>query len=337
MAERAAPVYLVQGDDPSLVSEEVRRLVTTLVGDQDHAMTVEEIGGDELDVGVVLDACLTPPFFTDRRVVVVREAGRFGDEAVQRLVAYLVEPLDTTHLVVVAGGGRTPQKLANAIKKAGAVVSASVPAGRGRTAWLTDRLREAPVDFDRDAADLIGEHLGEDLGRLSSLVAALTSTFGEGARVTADDVGPFLGEAGAVAPWDLTDAIDRGDTPAALDALHRMLAAGGRHPLVVMASLQRHFTSMLKLDGADVGSEKAAAELLGLRGSTFPARKAMSQARKLGWPGVSEAVQLLAEADLDLRGARAWPDALVLDVLVARLCRLSRARGGRGRRGRGSH
>lgn len=326
MADETAAVYLVTGDDPSVLSEELRRLLHLLCGDQDPGMAIEEIGGDDVDVGAVLDACLTPPFFTDRRVVLVRDVGQFGEEAVQRLIAYMTDPLDTTHLVLVAGRGRTPQKLTNAVKKAGTVVSAAVPTGRARTAWLDERLKAAPVVFDRAAAALIGEHLGEDIGRLASLIAALTSAFGEGARVGADDVAPFLGEAGGVAPWDLTDAIDGGDTAAALHALHRMLSAGARHPLVVMATLQRHYTSMLKLDGASVASEKEAADLLGMRGSTFPARKAMNQARRLGWAGVSEAIELLAAADLDLRGARAWPDTLVMDVLVARLCRLSRRR-----------
>ena len=32
----------------------------------------------------------------------------------------------------------------------------------------------------------------------------------------------------------------------------------------------------------------------------------------------------LARADLDLRGAKAWPPELVMEVLVARLARLSR-------------
>jgi DNA polymerase III subunit delta len=35
-------------------------------------------------------------------------------------------------------------------------------------------------------------------------------------------------------------------------------------------------------------------------------------------------VRLLSEADVDLKGAKAWPDELVLEVLVARLARLSR-------------
>ena len=81
---------------------------------------------------------------------------------------------------------------------------------------------------------------------------------------------------------------------------------------------------MLRLDGADVRDEKAAAQLLGMKGSTFPAKKAMQQGRKLGTEKLARAIELLAEADLDLRGTKDWPPELVIEVLVARLANLSR-------------
>jgi len=46
--------------------------------------------------------------------------------------------------------------------------------------------------------------------------------------------------------------------------------------------------------------------------------------RLTGAGGTFSAVELLAEADLQLRGAIAWPPEQVLDVLVVRLCRLAR-------------
>jgi len=58
----------------------------------------------------------------------------------------------------------------------------------------------------------------------------------------------------------------------------------------------------------------------------FPARKALDQYRKLGNSGVVRAIALLAQADLDLRGAKEWPDELVMEVLVARLSRLGSGR-----------
>jgi DNA polymerase-3 subunit delta len=69
--------------------------------------------------------------------------------------------------------------------------------------------------------------------------------------------------------------------------------------------------------------EAQAAAALGLTGSTFPAKKALTQARKLGSDAVGRAILLLAEADLALKGAVEWPGELVLEVLVARLCRLA--------------
>ena len=79
---------------------------------------------------------------------------------------------------------------------------------------------------------------------------------------------------------------------------------------------------MLRLSGSDATDEKSAAALLSLKGSTFPARKALDQARRLGPQGVARAYELLAGADLDMRGRVEWPDALLLEVLVARLSRL---------------
>lgn len=324
----SAAVYLVRGDDPALIDQAAEHLIEELVGDDDPVLVVEEInvelaGTDA--VAAILDACLTPPFLSAQRIVVVRNTGGLDAEASGRLVAYLADPLPTTHLVLVAGGGSVNQKLAAAAKQAGEIVDAGVPTGKGRTTWLTARLRDAPVTFDAAAGARIGEHLGEDLGRLAGIIDALTTAYGEGAKVGVAEVEPFLGEAGGVAPWDLTDAIDKGDTEAALGHLHRMMAAGERHPLVIMSTLHRHFAAMLRIDGSGVRNEQEAAELLGLR-STFPARKAMSQAGKLGPAGIRKAVALIADGDIDLRGASAWPDELVLEVLVARLCRLAPTR-----------
>lgn len=317
------PVYLVRGDDPVLTGDAVRQLVTDLVGDDDPAFAVEDLAGDDYDVASVVEAAQTPPFFGDRRVVVARAVGRFTAQDVAPLISYLADPLPTTALVLVGGGGQIVRGLLDAVKKSGHVVEAGAPSGgKARQTWLASQLKAAPVALDPAATALLTAHLGEDVGRLPALLELLTAAYGEGARVTEDEVLPFLGEAGGVAPWELTDAIDRGETAAALENLHRLLGSG-RHPLVVLASLHNHYTRILRLEGSDAADEKAAAGMLGITGSTFPARKALSQARRLGHDAVARAIALLADADLALKGAIEWPDGLVLEVLVARLSRLA--------------
>ncbi len=177
--------------------------------------------------------------------------------------------------------------------------------------------------LDAAAVARLDDHLGSDMGRLAGLLDTLAAAYGAGATVSVDDLEPFLGEAGALAPWDLTDAIDDGATPRALEVLHRILTAGESHPLPVLLLLHQHYRQMLRLDGSGVTSPEQAAEVLGIK-SAFPAKKALAQANRLGSASIARAIQLLADADLDLRGATALPGEVVLEVLVARLSRLVR-------------
>ena len=91
----------------------------------------------------------------------------------------------------------------------------------------------------------------------------------------------------------------------------------------LMAILHAHYGRLARLDGVAVGSEAQAAEVLGIKPG-FPAKKALTQYRRLGGDGVRRAIDLLAGADLDLRGRRDLDDDVVMEILVARLSRLRR-------------
>jgi DNA polymerase-3 subunit delta len=317
-------VHLISGDDASLVLSALTELVHRLVGDGDRSLMVDEFDHPDDEMRAIVDAAQTPPFLTDHRVVIVRDVGRFTSDDVAPLVAYLTDPLPTTHLVVVAGAGKTAKSLADALKACGAQVHDTTPPSKAkdRTAWVEQQFAAEGVRIDASALQAVAAWMGEDAGRLQGVIETLASTYGTATKLRADDVRPFLGEAGGVPPWDLTDAIDKGDTTRSLELLHRMTGAGGRHPLQVMAILHGHYTKLLKLDGADARDEASAAAALGIKPG-FPARKALDQYRKLGGGGVTRAVGLLAQADLDLRGAKEWPDSLVIEVLVARLSKLT--------------
>lgn len=331
MTAPAVPIFLLRGEDASLVRDAVRALVDRLVGDGDRSLVVEELAGEDYEIGALVAAAQTPPFLTDRRVVVGRDLHRFSTaEAVAPLVAYLADPLPTTTLVCVWESGRVPKSLLDALKAAGGEHVDTAPGhnAKAQRQWFDQQLAAAAVKLDGRAAKLVVETLGEDAGRLASVLAVLESTYGAGAQLGEEEVAPYLGGAGGVAPWDLTDAIDRGDIPGAIATLHRMHGSG-RHALQLMATLHGHYQRMLALDGSSARSEKDAAELLGIRGSTFPAKKALDQARRLGHDRVASAFSLLAQADRDLRGEKGYPrevgDSLVMEVLVARLANLSAA------------
>jgi DNA polymerase III subunit delta len=317
-------VHLITGDNESLMLSQVGKVVDQLVGDGDRSLMVDDFDGDDYEMRAVVDAAQTLPFLTDSRVVVARGVGRFDAEAVACLVDYLADPLPSTGLVLVAGGGRIPKALTDAVKKTGATVHDTSPPMRAadRAHWFAEHIASAGLKLDAEAAKRLASWLGEDVGRLDGILDTLLSAHGNGRTLRIDDIAPYLGEGGGVPPWDLTDAIDRGDTTGALNLLARMLGAGERHPLQVMAILHGHYGKLLAIDGLDVRDEATAAAAMGIKPG-YPAKKAMEQYRKLGSGAVTRAITLLAQADLDLRGAKDWPEELVMEVLVARLSKLA--------------
>ncbi|HMC38263.1 MAG TPA: DNA polymerase III subunit delta [Acidimicrobiales bacterium] len=328
MTRPAGPeIVLVDGNDPVLVAEAMSRAVEEALAGEDRSLALEDYSGEEVDLAAVADACATPPFLAGRRVVLVRDVGRWNTEEVGPLLAYLEDPLETTALVLVAGGGPTAAKLAAAVKARGRVVSTNVDS-RQAGDWVNDRIRRSGLGLDAAAAAALREHLGEDASRLIAILEVLEAAYGTGGRLTADDIQPYLGEAGSVTPWAFTDSIDAGDAEGALTHLHRLLEGGRRHPLVVLAILHRHITSLMRVDSPAVRTEAQAAEAMGIaKGrSTFPAKKALRAAGQWGSAHIAEAVALVADAEVDLKGHSGWPEEAVLEVLVARLCRLARGR-----------
>jgi len=316
--------HLLTGDDEGVLRTAVHALVDELVGDADRSMMVDDFEGEEYELRVVVDAAQTPPFLTDKRVVVARDIGRFTADELAPLLGYLADPLDSSDLVLAGGGGRVAKKLVDAVKAVGAVVNTSPPTrAKDRQDWLGAHVKESGVRLDGGAAAQLGQWLGEDAGRLDSILTTLRATYGVDSKLSWAEIEPFLGEAGGVPPWDLTDAIDAGDTTKALTLLGRMIHGGGRHPLQIMSILHTHYGNLAKLDGAGARTEQEAMAATGMK-SAFPAKKALQNYRRLGGDSVKRAIELLAQADLDLRGAKELSPDLVMEVLVARLSKLRR-------------
>ncbi len=315
-------IYLLTGDDESLVRTAVADLVHDLVGDGERSMMVDEFDSDDYELRVVVDAAQTPPFLSDRRVVVARHVRRFNADDLPALLAYLENPLESSDLVLAEGGdGRISKKLVDAVKASGTVIATAPPKNAGdRHSWIRDQIAGAGLVIEPRAIARLTDWLGEEPARLDGVLGTLRGAFGDGVALGEADIEPFLGEAGGVPPWDFTDAISDGDTTKALTLMGRMMHGGGRHPLQIMSTLHNHYAALARLDGVGARNEHDAATATGLKG--FPAKKALQNYNRLGGAMTKRAIDLVAQADLDLRGATDLDSELVMEVLVARLSKL---------------
>jgi DNA polymerase-3 subunit delta len=328
------PVVLISGDDDVLISRSLNEYVEKALGDEDKSLALEELteenyrSSEQFHISKLVDSAQTAPFLTQSRVVVGRHMGRFSKkDDLEPLVEYLNSPLETTSLILVWEKGNNPQQqrlspvpksLLEAIENSGGILE-KLTTGKGKQAekWLAEALEKAPVELNREARKHITGHFGEDRTKVFALLEVLASVYESGETLELKDVEPYLGDAGSVMPWDLTDSIDSGKITEALERLKRMLRADDRHPLGVLALLHSHYEKMLRLEGSGLKDEKAVANVLSI--NAYPAKKILSTSQRLGKKNIFRAIGLIAEADLDLKGKKGWPTELVVEVLVARL------------------
>tara|TARA_Y100000996_G_scaffold164686_1_gene127918 strand:- start:465 stop:1190 length:726 start_codon:yes stop_codon:yes gene_type:complete len=236
------------------------------------------------------------------------------------------DPIETNCLILVWEKGaklqranQIPKSLIEAVNGCGEVIDIRV--GRKVNGWIREQVGESSIMLDEASITLLEKSVGEEIARIPAILATLESVFGSGSDLQSSDIEPYIGQAGNVVPWELTDRITSGNAASALGILTRMQGNGAQHQMQILGFLSNHYFRILQLSGRSGVTSEEAANLLGDK-SAYRAKKTLSEANRLGPEKSKRAIQLLAEADVNLRGGTGVPAETVMEVLVARLSSL---------------
>jgi DNA polymerase III subunit delta len=334
-------VVTVVGTDATMVYDAVHNVIAEALGDLDPSFALEDFtakdvatSGVETIISRVMGALNTPAFLVERRVVVVRDAQLFLADEVDQLLEWISSPTASTTLVLAVVGTKA-NKL---VKAAVQVVEVNVGSRAAeRISFVIDKMEEYRVSVDRTTCQRIADQVGDDVARIDALARTLQAIYGT-APLNFSHIEPYLGDAGDVPEWDLTDAIDGGDATKAIVVARRMLDSKSRAGLQIVNILQRHYLRMARLEGSGVRGDEEAAQLLGI--NKYPAGKSLRISSRLGAERISTAVHWITQADLNLKGGVSYggkdlntdldvTDLTVVEVLVARLAKMTQGAGRR--------
>lgn len=329
--------FAVVGTDATMVYDALHNVVARALGDLDPSFALQDFTAKDVTssgsvpvASQVMEALNTPPFLVERRVIVLRDAQSLIADEVALLLAWMGNPTPDTVLILGVVGTKS-HKL---VKAAVEVIEVNVGSrAQDRVAFVEAKLGEYRVTIDKVAAQKIVTQIGDDVARVDSLARTLQSIYGS-APLNFAHVEPYLGDAGDVPEWDLTDAIDNGDATKAIVVARRMLDSKGRSGLQIVNMLQRHYLRMARLEGSGVRGDDEAATLLGI--NRYPAGKALRVAERIGAERISTAVHMIANADVDMKGGVSYggrdlstdlevTDLTVIEVLVARLAKMTQS------------
>ena len=245
--QSAKSICVVCGKDEFLVANQCEALLDELLTPEQRPMCLYQPKAGEAVLADVLDELRTLPFLAERRVVLIKEAGKFISANRESLEKYFDDPSPTGVLILTVQTWHGGTKLAKKLPKVGRLINVSgITRGRLPRYVADYARRERSKDFGRGAAQLLVELTGDEPGRLCSEADKLAMYIGEQKSITTDDVEKLIGHNRMFNAFAVIDAVTDGNIGAAVERLRNMFATDRQAEFRVVGAFCYHFRRLFK-------------------------------------------------------------------------------------------
>jgi len=314
--EGLAPVTVVLGEEELLAERAVADAVGAAVGELGAETTVEEVRAGALPDGFAMDLA-TASLFGGGRVVVVHDAETLDATARSAVLGAARDPSPGTVLVLRAAGVGRQAKFFKKVQQHAAVKLADRLKPSERMSWLRSEVRRLGRQADQAALAALVDTVGQDLRELAGAVAKLHVAVPPPAPLTAAHVAEFLSQTADRGVFELTDAVFAGDAATALGHLESLLGQG-EDALGLLGMLARQLRLLLKVADHPGAPASQVAQLLGPGTRDWQVERARRQARRFRPEDLRRGLDVIAEADAEVRNG-SLPPRLLLELVVTRL------------------
>ena len=241
------PVYLLMGDEPYYVDLVCDAIIEYCLDESEKDFNETICYGADVTADTVITAARRYPMFADRQLVVLKEAQMM--KGLEELAIYCQNPLDSTVLVIVMHGASADKRksLYKTVSKIGVVVDSQALRDYEMPRWISMYYQSKGLQIAPDAAALLAEHAGTNLGKIAVETVKMMKNLPEGTvQVTAADIEKNVGISRQFSIFELTKELSFKNSAKALRiAAYIGSAAKFALPMAVSA-LYTHYYRILK-------------------------------------------------------------------------------------------
>lgn len=319
------PIYLLYGEEAYLQAHVLQELEARLLDARSRAMDLHVIDADgkyaQLDFPALEDELRTPPFFSKRRMTVLKDtrlftsAGQSAKDATEALLQVAAKQKDHCLVFVETKIDRRYRALIRAVEAAGRIVELNLQDESMLRPWIAAFLRRDGIRITEEAAESLMMRCEYSMRMLQDELQKLR-LYCLGSGTEEVDMQLLDG----LAPPDLqgdifrmTDALVAGRSDEARHIYANLQQK--REPLpMILFMIARHYRQLLV--AADLKEPNCIKDALG----TYPfvARKLAGQARHYQVPVLAGSYKLCADTDYAIKSGQ-MEEALAMDLLIARL------------------
>ena len=314
------PVYLLMGEEPYYPELMCSAILDNCLQEWEKDFNETVCYGADTDADTVITAARRFPMMADRQLVVVKEAQAM--KTLEDLSLYCQKPLDSTVLVILLHGAVVDKRKAlyKSVLKNGVVVESTALRDYEVAQWITAYYGGRGLRIDPEAAQLLSEAAGTDLGKIAVETEKLLKNLPEGVKdIRPEDIEKNVGISRQFSIFELTKALSYKDAAKSVKVAARIGEAPKFFLPMAISALFLHFNRILKY-GALIrsgrgGDNAAKAKVLGVNPYFFREYDAAVQNYPL--PACMKVISLLSDYDFKGKGGEvgeATPGELLVEL-----------------------
>jgi len=240
-------VYLLMGEEPYYPELVCNAIIANCLQDWEKDFNETICYGADVTAETVITAARRFPMMADRQLVVVKEAQQM--KSLEELAVYCQQPLESTVLVILMHGASADKRRAlyKTVLKTGVIVDSPALRDYEMPQWIASYYEGRGLKIHPEAAQLLAESSGTDLGKIAVETDKLLKNLPEGVKeVSVEDIEKNVGVSRQFSVFELTKCLSYRQAAQAL----KISAHIGQTPRfalpMVVAPLFTHYSRILK-------------------------------------------------------------------------------------------
>jgi len=209
-------VYWLEGEEEYFIDKVLHYAEHSILSESEASFNLSVFYGRDANWADVMNACRRYPMFSERQVVLLKEAQFMRD--IDKLEPYVESPLSSTILVIgykdKKVDGRT--RFAKVLKEKGVMITTKKMYDNQLPDWTQEMVASKGLTITPKAVALLVDHIGNDLSRIEKEIDKITVNLGTRTSINEDDIENFVGVSKEFNVFELQSALGAKDLPKAI-------------------------------------------------------------------------------------------------------------------------
>ena len=300
------PLYFLHGEEPFHIEQIADKIQSLAIPINEKGFNEFVLFGKELTAGALLNYARRFPMMADRQLIIVKDANQIQGidlkENQKMLEDYATNPLASTILVLCFGNVQDERKTwVKAFSKKGVLQNFKKFYDNQLPEFVASYCHGKGVKISMKAIQLLIEHIGNDLKRLTSEIDKVVLNVKLGDGIDADVIQKYVGVSKEYNVFELQKALIQRDILKANQIINYFGNNSKDNPIQpILIILYNFFSKVLLVHASNDKSESAVASLLKV--NAFFAKDYLNASRNYSFQKLAFVIHVLKIADLKSKG-----------------------------------